>query len=474
MIMTTPFIHDNFLLPTKQSQELYHGYAEKLPIIDYHCHLSPDDIARNRQFDNLTQIWLQGDHYKWRAMRACGVPERFVTGDATDWEKFEQWARTVPATLRNPLYHWTHLELLHPFGIQDRLLDQSTARNIWEECNAKLAQPEYSTRGILRQMNVEVVCTTDDPVDSLEHHSGMREDSSLRVRVIPAFRPDKAMAVESPARFLFYVDSLSLAADIEIVRYDDFLQAIRKRHDFFHECGCRLSDHGLETMYAEEYTEGEIRGAFDHIMTGRVLNRQEAHKFKSALLFELAVMDSEKGWTQQFHLGALRNTNSRMMRTLGPDTGYDSIGDFEIARPLAKFLDRLDDGNRLARTIIYNLNPRDNEVVAAMIGSFQDGTIPGKVQYGAAWWFLDQMDGMKRQMEALSNLGLLSQFVGMVTDSRSFLSYPRHEYFRRLLCGMLGEDMQRGLLPGDMGLVGKMVSDISYFNAKQYFGFTED
>ncbi len=472
--MTISYIDNDFLLSTNQAQELYHGYAERLPIIDYHCHLSPEDIARNRQFDNLTQIWLKGDHYKWRAMRACGVSERYITGEASDWEKFERWAETVPRTLRNPLYHWTHLELRRPFGIQDRRLNVSTAKSIWEECNAKLAQPDYSTRGILHQMNVEVVCTTDDPVDSLEHHVRMGSDPALKVHVIPAFRPDRAMAVEAPARFVSYVRSLARAADMEILHFHDFLAALRKRHDYFHQCGCRLSDHGLETMLTEQYTEEELRTAFDRLLQEKSLGQGEILKFKSAMLYEFAVMDWEKGWTQQFHLGALRNTNSRMMRTLGPDTGFDSIGDFEIARPLARFLDRLDNGNRLAKTIIYNINPRDNAVMASMIGNFQDGTVPGKIQYGPAWWFLDQMDGMKKQMEALSNMGLLSRFVGMVTDSRSFLSYPRHEYFRRLLCSLLGEDMKRGLVPGDMELVGNMVSDICYFNAKRYFGFTEE
>jgi glucuronate isomerase len=473
MTMSTPFINDDFLLSTEQARELYHGYAEPLPIIDYHCHLPPRDIAANSQFANMTQIWLQGDHSKWRAMRTCGVEERYITGDAPDREKFQRWAETVPKTLCNPLYHWTHLELKRPFGIVDRLLGPATADSIWEECNDKLAQPDFSTRGILRQMHVEVVCTTDDPADTLEHHASMRDDPDMEVHVIPAFRPDKAMAVEAPTQFLSYVNALAQAADTEIKRYEDFLAALRKRHDFFHQNGCRLSDHGLETMYAEEYTEAEIRRAFDRLLAGKGLATNEVLKFKSALLYECALMDWEKGWTQQYHLGALRNTNSRMMRTLGPDTGFDSIGDFEIARPLARFLDRLDNGDHLAKTILYNLNPRDNEVMASMIGNFQDGSIPGKVQYGAAWWFLDQMDGMTKQMEALSNMGLLSQFVGMVTDSRSFLSYTRHEYFRRLLCNLLGEDMQQGLLPGDMKLLGEMVSDISYNNAKRYFGFTE-
>jgi glucuronate isomerase len=473
MTMSTPFINEDFLLTTKQARELYHGYAETLPIIDYHCHLSPKDLADNRQFDNVTQIWLQGDHYKWRAMRTCGVEERFITGDASDWEKFQRWAETVPKTFRNPLYHWTHLELKHPFGIDGRLLGPATAKSIWEECNDRLARSDFSTRGILRQMHVEVVCTTDDPVETLEYHARMSNDPGMEARVIPAFRPDKAMAVEAPTQFLSYINALAQAADTEIKRYEDFLAALRKRHDFFHQNGCRLSDHGLETMYAEEYTEAEIRRAFDRLLAGKGLATHEVLKFKSALLYECALMDWEKGWTQQYHLGALRNTNSRMMRTLGPDTGFDSIGDFEIARPLAKFLDRLDNGNRLAKTIVYNLNPRDNEVLASMIGNFQDGSVAGKVQYGAAWWFLDQMDGITKQMEALSNMGLLSQFVGMVTDSRSFLSYARHEYFRRLLCRILGEDMQQGLLPGDMKLLGEMVSDISYNNAKRYFGFTE-
>ncbi len=469
--MAEQFIHENFLLDCDQARELFHSYAEPQPIIDYHCHLSPKDISENRQFKNLTEIWLAGDHYKWRAMRTCGVDERYITGDATDWEKFEQWAHTVPKTLRNPLYHWTHLELKRPFGIDDRLLNGETARSIWDESNAKLATPEFSTQGILQQMNVEVVCTTDDPIDNLEYHKSFRAASSSRVRMLPAFRPDKAMAIENPTVFAGYVGSLSLAADCEIRSYDDFVQALQRRHEYFHQLGCRLSDHGLETMYAADYTEAEVRILFDRVMAGKPLNGDEIVKFKSAMLYEFAVMDWSKGWTQQFHLGALRNNNSRMMRALGPDTGFDSIGDFDVARPLTRFLNRLDNDNKLAKTILYNLNPRDNEVFATMIGNFQDGTIAGKTQYGSAWWFLDQLDGMKKQLEALSNMGVLSQFVGMITDSRSFLSYPRHEYFRRLLCNILGNEMRNGILPNDMKLVGKMVSDISYNNAKKYFGF---
>ena len=471
--MKKPFLHDDFLLESDRARSLYFDYAAALPIIDYHCHLSPKDIAENRQFENLTQIWLYGDHYKWRAMRTCGVDENYITGKGSDWEKFAKWAETVPKTLRNPLYHWTHLELKRPFGIDDRLLDPTTARSIWDECNRKLATPDFSTQGILHQMNVEVVCTTDDPADSLEYHQQMRTNLNAKTVMVPAFRPDKAMAVENPVAFLEYVKLLAKVSGMPISRYPEYLAVIRKRHDYFHENGCRLSDHGLETVYAEEYTEPEITALFDQLLRGNRLDRNGILKMKSALLFEFALLDAEKQWVQQFHLGALRNTNTRMLKTLGPDTGYDSIGDFEMARPLAKFLDRLDKENRLAKTILYNLNPRDNELFASMIGNFQDGSVAGKVQYGAAWWFLDQTDGMKKQMDALSNMGLLSQFVGMLTDSRSFLSYPRHEYFRRLLCNILGNEMRSGILPDDISLVGEMVRNICYFNAKRYFNFPQ-
>ncbi len=469
--MPIPFIHDDFLLENAEARHLYHSFAESLPIIDYHCHLSPKDIAENRQFANLTQIWLSGDHYKWRAMRTCGVDERFITGSASDWQKFVKWSETVPKTLRNPLYHWTHLELKRPFGISDRLLDPSTAKGIWDECNALLATPDYSTQGILRQMNVEVVCTTDDPVDTLEYHNKMNADPHLQTKVYPAFRPDKAMAVEDPVAFFGYVTLLSRAADVQISTYQNFLDALRKRHEYFHQLGCRLSDHGLEVVYAEDFTMPEITALFDRLLEKKQLDPREILKVKSAILYELALMDAEKGWVQQFHLGALRNNNARMMRTLGPDTGFDSIGDFAMARPLARFLNSLDSGNHLAKTILYPLNPRDNELFATMIGNFQDGSVPGKLQYGSSWWFLDQIDGMTRQIEALSNMGLLSQFIGMLTDSRSFLSYPRHEYFRRLLCNILGREMVRGLIPNDVELVGSMVRDICYFNSRRYFNF---
>ncbi|MFZ2052621.1 MAG: glucuronate isomerase [Candidatus Aminicenantales bacterium] len=466
------FIHEDFLLDTEEAKTLYHAFAENLPIIDFHSHLSPKDIAENRRFDNLTRIWLDGDHYKWRALRAAGVDERFITGDANDCQKFEKWAETVPKTLGNPLYHWTHLELKRMFGI-DRLLNPSAAKNVWEECKAKLAKDDFTVQGILRRMNVEAVCTTDDPVDDLRYHEMLKNAKGFPVSVYPAFRPDKAMAIEDPKAFSTYIGALAQAAGMDVHSYNSFLQALRRRHDHFHSLGCRVSDHGLETIFAEDYTDAEVRGAFAAALAGNTLAPQVILQFKSAMLYEFAVMDWEKGWAQQFHLGALRNANTRLTQTLGPDSGFDSIGDFELARPLAKFLDRLDAENKLAKTILYNLNPRDNEVVASMTGNFQDGACPGRMQFGPAWWFLDQIDGMTKQIRALSNMGLLSQFVGMTTDSRSFLSFPRHEYLRRLLCRILGGDMKRGLLPHDLDLVGGLVRDVCYSNAKRYFGFPE-
>lgn len=469
--MKKEFVHRNFLLKTKRAETLYHDYAETMPIIDYHCHLSPKEIAENRQFENLTQVWLNGDHYKWRAMRASGVNERFVTGDAGDWDKFQKWAETVPKTLRNPLYHWTHMELKRPFGISDRLLDAMTAKSIWDECNRKLATPQFFAQGILKQMNVEVVCTTDDPIDSLEYHEQYSKISGS-TRMFPAFRPDKAFAVEDSKAFAGYVKSLSRAANLDITSFDRFLDALRSRFDYFARHGCRTSDHGMETIYAEDYTDAQIKTIFKKLLQKKTLNSAEVAAFKSAMLYELGVINCEYKWVQQYHVGALRNTNTRMMRTLGRDTGFDSIGDKPIARPMAKLLDRLDKESKLAKTILYNVNPRDNEVYATMIGNFQDGSVPGKMQYGAAWWFLDQKDGITRQIEALSNMGLLSQFVGMITDSRSFLSYPRHEYFRRLVCDILGREMDEGIIPDDVGLVGAFVKDICYNNAKKYFEFT--
>jgi glucuronate isomerase len=464
------FITEDFLLPNRRAEELYHRYAAPQPIVDYHCHLPPDQIAQDRRFENLSAIWLAGDHYKWRAMRSNGIPERYCTGDAPEREKFQKWAETVPRCLRNPLYHWTHLELKRPFGIADRLLGPDTAQSIWDEANEQLARPEFSARGIMRQMNVAVVCTTDDPVDSLEHHQRVARDG-FAVQVRPTWRPDKGMAVDDPKAFNAWLAKLEAAAGVAISGFDDYRAALRKRHDFFHANGCRLSDHGLDTLYAEAYTEAQVKAIFAKVRGGAVPTPEESARFKSAMLHEWAVMDHAKGWVQQFHIGALRNNNSRAWRTLGPDQGFDSIGDANYAAPLSRFLDRLDDGDRLAKTILYNLNPRDNEVIGTMIGNFQDGSVAGKMQFGSGWWFLDQKDGMEKQLDALSNLGLLSRFVGMLTDSRSFLSYTRHEYFRRILCAKLGREMEDGLIPDEPELVGGMVADVCYRNAAAFFDF---
>jgi glucuronate isomerase len=464
------FLTEDFLLQTRTARTLYHDFAENMPIFDYHCHLPVAEIAANKTFENLTDIWLGGDHYKWRAMRANGVPERLITGDAGDFEKFQAWAATVPRTLRNPLYHWTHLELKRYFGVSEKLLNPETAEAIYTKCSAMLRTNDFSTRRILERMNVRVVCTTDDPTDNLEHHLTLKAESGFTVKILPAFRPDKALGVDSPGDFNRWVERLESSARIEVKDFDSFLEAIRQRHDFFHETGCRLSDHGIEQPFAADYTAKDVNQAFEKARRGKIPTPAETLKFKSAVMLELARMDAEKGWTQQFHFGALRNINSRAMATLGPDTGYDTIGDWEIARALARFLDQLDREGRLAKTILYVMNSRDNEAVAAAAGCFQDGSLPGKMQFGSAWWFNDQKDGIEKQINALSNLGLLSRFVGMLTDSRSFLSYPRHEYFRRVLCNLLGNDVENGELPGDMELLGGMVKDVCFRNAVAYFG----
>jgi glucuronate isomerase len=466
-----PLIHDEFMLENEAARRLYHEYAERMPIVDYHCHLPPAQIANDRRYRSITDVWLGGDHYKWRAMRSNGVAERFCTGDASDWEKFQKWAETMPCLLGNPLYHWTHLELARYFGIADRLLGPDTARSIFDACNAKIAEPGFSARGLMKQSNVRLVCTTDDPTDTLEHHRAIAADASFPIRVLPTWRPDKGMAVEDPVAFNAWVDNLAARAGMDVRDYDSFLAALANRHDFFHSVGCRLSDHGIETVYAEEYTAAGVHKIFAKVRSGRRPTPRESLQFKSAMLHEFGIMDHAKGWVQQFHLGALRNNNSRLFAALGPDTGFDSIGDFEVGRPLSRLLDGLDRDGRLAKTILYNLNPRDNELLATMLGNFQDGSAPGKMQFGSGWWFLDQRDGMERQMESLAQLGVLSRFVGMLTDSRSFLSYTRHEYFRRILCNRLGREMEKGWIPGDFALVGNMVKDISYRNAVRYFGF---
>jgi len=465
------FINDDFLLQGETARMLYHGHSANMPIIDYHCHLNPQHIAIDRQFDNLGQLWLEGDHYKWRAMRTNGINEKYCTGkETTDREKFGKWAETVPYTMRNPLYAWTHLELRRVFGIS-KILNPTTAAEIYEEATDLLQRPEYSARGLMKKFNVRVVCTTDDPVDSLEHHLSLR-DEGFEIKVLPTWRPDKAMAVEDPEKFRNYILDLSAASDTAIISFETLLEALRKRHQFFSDAGCRLSDHGIEQFFADDYTEKEIGEIFKRVNSGRNLTWDEISKFKSAMLYELARMDFEKGWTQQFHYGAIRNNNSRLFRKLGPDTGFDSIGDFCVAKTLSRFLDSLDNDEKLAKTILYNLNPRDNELIATMAGNFQDGTVPGKIQFGSGWWFLDQEAGIINHLNSLSLLGLLSRFVGMLTDSRSFVSYPRHEYFRRILCNMLGDDVEKGKIPAsEIDFLGRMTEDISYNNAKNFFGF---
>ncbi len=468
--MAAPFIDDDFLLETEAARRLYHDYAAAMPICDYHCHLPPRQVATDVRWSNLTQVWLYGDHYKWRAMRSNGVSERFCTGDATDREKFDAFAATMPYLLRNPMYHWSHLELTRYFGV-DALLSPSTADAVWARTSERLTDPDMSARGLMRRSNVRLVCTTDDPIDTLEYHAALANDASFDVQVLPTWRPDKGMAVETPAVFNDWADRLAAAAGMDTGTLPKFLEALRKRHDFFAARGCRLSDHGVETVFFDDYTDKEIADIFDAVRGGGSVGPDAVRKFKSAMMYEFGRMDAEKGWTQQIHYGAMRNNNSRLFSRLGPDTGFDSIGDWPIARGLSRLLDRLDLENALPRTILYTLNPRDNEVLGTMIGNFQDGSVPGKMQFGSGWWFNDQMDGMTRHIEALSQLGLLSRFVGMLTDSRSFLSYTRHEYFRRILCGILGRDIARGLIPLDFDLVGGMVKDICYNNAARYFGF---
>jgi len=464
-----PFLEDSFLLKTEAAQTLYHSFAKQLPIIDYHCHLPPASIAGDTCFENLTQIWLYGDHYKWRALRANGVEESFITGDKPDKEKFIKWAATVPYTLRNPLYHWTHLELQRYFDI-DEILNEKSAERIYDACSQKLRSPEFSVRSLLRKMNVEVVGTTDDPLDNLLHHQQLNKDN-FEIKVVPSFRPDAAMNVDVAALFNKYVNALQIVADISISTFSDFLMALKSRHDFFALHGCKVSDHGLEEMYAEDYTLFEINAVFDTIRAGKDLTLLENRKFKSAMLVVFAEWDFEKGWVQQYHLGAIRNNNSRLSTKFGADAGVDSIGDFSHAKSLSKFLNKLDSENKLAKTIVYNVNPADNEMMATMVGNFNDGSVEGKIQWGSAWWFLDQKDGMTKQINTLSNMGLLSKFVGMITDSRSFLSYPRHEYFRRIVCNLFGEEITRGELPNDIDWTGKIIQDICYYNAKKYFGW---
>ena len=465
-----PFINDDFILSNDQAKALYHQFAEHLPIIDYHCHLSSKEVAMDQKWDNIAQMWLYGDHYKWRAMRSNGVDEHFITGDASDREKFDKFAETMPYLYRNPIFHWTQLELARYFGITD-ILSPATADKIWEETSAQISQ--MSAKSLMKKSNVKMACTTDDPIDTLEHHLAVQNDKDFDIIFKPTWRPDKAMNADNNEVYNNYLDQLEKASNTEINSYDSLITALEKRHQFFHDVGCRLSDHGLDTFEMTDFSKSEVKTIFEKIRTKQPISHDHLIKFKSSMMVEFGRMDNDKNWVQQLHIGALRNNNSKMFAKVGADAGFDSIGDERYARPLSKFLNCLNNTDSLPKTIVYNLNPRDNEMMATMIGNFQGGSVPGKIQYGSGWWFLDQKNGIERHIEALSQLGLLRRFVGMLTDSRSFLSYPRHEYFRRILCNILGKDMEEGLLPNDLNLIGPMVEDICYNNAQNYFNLIE-
>ncbi len=467
------FIHDDFLLASRSARRLYHSYASSEPILDYHNHLPPPDLAGNRQFANLSEIWLEGDHYKWRAMRANGVAEKYCTGtDVDPRDKFMAWAKTVPHTLRNPLFHWTHLELVRYFGITD-YLEEKTADSIWERANEMLATEDLRVWDILKKFNVKALCTTDDPVDDLRFHQQLR-DSTLETKVYPAFRPDKALRVDDPANWNTWVDRLAEASNTAIGNLTSLLQALQNRHDFFHSLGCRQSDHGLNAAFADFCSEADASAIFDRARAGAAAGEQDYRKFATFLMLHFGRLDAAKGWTKQLHLGAYRSANTRKLAELGPDTGFDSMGDWNQIESLGAYLNQLESENSLPRLILYNVNPVQNYAFATMCGNFQDGTIPGKIQFGSGWWFVDQKEGMEWQMNALSNTGLLSRFVGMLTDSRSFLSFPRHEYFRRTLCNLIGNDLEAGLLPDREDWLGPMIRNICYGNAKAYLGLEYD
>lgn len=466
--MSEQFLGENFILSNDSARRLYFDYARAMPIFDYHCHLSPNQIQENYQFNNLTEIWLAGDHYKWRVMRTLGISERLITGDANNYEKFLAWAEVVPSLLRSPLYHWTHMELKKPFGINE-LLSGRNAEKVYKECNILLSTEEFRVKGLLDLFKVRGICTTDDPCDGLVAHKLIQNDSSFETIVVPTFRPDKLLLVEDPFEYNLYLDKLSLTVGFEIRNYSELLEAVDLRHKHFHDHGCRISDHGIQELYAEEFTERSMVAVFDQIRSGKSVNPEELRSYKSGILYDFAVMDDSRGWTQQFHLGVMRNLNTRIGNKVGPDTGFDSMGDFAMAHSLSKFLDRLDSRDQLAKTIIYNLNPVYNDLIASMIGNYQGGEIKGKLQLGTAWWFNDQLDGMSKQIAAVSNSGVLSTFVGMVTDSRSFLSYPRHDYFRRLICNIFGQDIEVGILPSDFSLIGSTIKNICFNNAARYF-----
>jgi glucuronate isomerase len=462
------FIHPDFLLGNKTGIRLYHEHAERQPIIDFHCHLSAEMIALDRQFDDLTQLWLEGDHYKWRAMRTNGINEKYCTGNAPQKEKFDKWAETVPYTIGNPLYHWTHLELARYFGIFD-LLSPLSADKIYSKANEMLRSREFSTRNLITKMNVEVICTTDDPADNLKFHKDLK--GSFNIAVLPTWRPDNVIKTDDPEKFRAYIAKLENASSVDIKNADTLIEALDKQHQFFHSYGCRLADHGLERFYFAPFSSTELNDSLQKLLKGNTLSSEETEKYRTAIMSQLCRMNHRRGWVQQFHVGAMRNNNGRAYRNMGPDTGWDSIGIAQDALKMSQFLSSLDETDTLARTILYNLNPADNEMVITMAGNFNDGSLPAKVQYGAAWWFLDQKAGMEKHLKDLSSFALLRRFIGMVTDSRSFLSYPRHEYFRRIACNFIGEEVEKGLIPNDEGLLKELVQGISYKNAKEYFGF---
>ncbi len=465
-----PFINDDFLLTTKAAKELYHRYAQKMPIIDYHCHLPPSEISQDKTWDNIAEVWLGGDHYKWRQMRSNGIEECFCTGDAPWKDKFFKFAQTMERLVKNPLFDWSHLELARYFGVTERLCGASAER-IWKKCNAKLATKGFSARGLMKKSKVKVVCTTDDPVDSLEHHLAIAANP-FWTQIRPAWRSDKASKIENVSLWNVWMDKLAAASGIDIRSYGDFLEAMKKRHDFFAEAGCVVSDYGTTEIFAVEYKESEVAGIFKKARSGKPVGAQEALKFKSAWLYEGLKADAAAGWTAQLHFNCLRDNNSLMFAEIGPDTGFDCIGDWSVAQSLSRLFDRLEKTDSLPRTILYSLNPKDNEMLATLMGCFQKAPDRGKMQLGSGWWFLDQKDGMRKQLEALAALGCLGNFIGMLTDSRSFLSYTRHEYFRRILCQKLGEEVEKGELPNDLKWLGGIVEDISFNNANRYFGFS--
>ncbi|MGN0313135.1 MAG: glucuronate isomerase [Lachnospiraceae bacterium] len=460
------FMDDDFLLATETARHLYHDYAEKLPIIDYHCHLSPKEIYEDVHFDNITQVWLGADHYKWRQMRSNGVEEKYITGNASDREKFQKWAETLEVAIGNPLYHWSHLELKKYFGYEGHLC-ADTAEEVWNLCNEKLAQPDMSARNLILKSNVTMLCTTDDPVDSLEWHKKLREDG-FRVKVLPAFRPDKAMAIEKES-FAFYLEQLSQVSGVKITSFATLMDALTKRMDFFEANGCVVSDHGLEYIMYEPYTDEEVEKVLAKRLSGEQLTRKEERQYKTAFMVAVGKEYAKRNWVMQLHYGVQRDLNKKIFKALGPDAGIDAINTYGSSIEMGQYLNALAETDELPKTIIYSLNPADDAAIGTVIGCFQDSSAVGKIQHGSAWWFNDNKTGMIAQMTSLANLGLLGNFVGMLTDSRSFLSYTRHEYFRRILCNLIGGWVENGEYPDDEKALKRIVEGISYYNAERYF-----